>query len=564
MKSLFVGFYLLIFLPFYSVSQSCTTSAVQWFGGVVNCPDDPYRLVFHDEFEENNFDTNKWYTYYPYGVNNSDQCEFCRTHGDNEAQIYQDDNISLENGILRLTAVKENAIWYTATREHTSGMIHSKQQFFYGKFEIKCKIPSGNGFWPAFWLWGLDECDVFEICGHDVEEFNTNLHMDCDDEHYQTPQTHAAPDLSQNFHIFSVEWEPLYVDWRIDGQLVRRVHRLSTITGELIECNDDVAVNTLIWNEMIPNQPMSVIANLALSPSGSYCGNDGLDNTTPFPSTFEIDYIRVYQKTPQEGLIDLCNQSNISGADEICSANSETYTFSGPNSVNEWQMSSNLIMLDNDSTSVTVIPNPLAEGAAWVKAIFDPYQPCPQTSLTKNLWLGKPTISDIIGPRFGCTVGELNGIVDAVNYQNIQYQWQVSGASIISGQNTSTILVDPIDGPFGFTAKLKAKNICGWSDWYSEFFPTECDGEEINITMQLVVFPNPAQDYVSVNLEENKIIEKAYLFENHTEIVETIEIWNNETKTFSLENKENGLYYLLILTNNGEWFTTNSFVINKE
>ncbi len=216
MKTLiFSAFFLL--MSFTSKSQSCTQTPYIWLGGIVNCNlNTPYKLVFHDEFNGTSLDLNKWHTFYPYGANSSDQCEFCRTHG-NEGQIYKDENVLISNGTLKLKAKKENATWYTATRQFTSGMVQSKQNFKYGKFEIRCKLPPGQGFWPAFWLFGGDECDVFEYCTNEPTKQNMNLHIWCNNQHYQIPQSNTGINSTTDYHTYSVEWEPMYVDWRTDG-----------------------------------------------------------------------------------------------------------------------------------------------------------------------------------------------------------------------------------------------------------------------------------------------------------------------------------------------------------
>ncbi|MEM9920736.1 MAG: glycoside hydrolase family 16 protein [Bacteroidota bacterium] len=321
MKKLVITFLLGSFL--FSIAngqvagqENCRVTAVQWVSSTIECSDEPYKLVFYDEFDGNTLDESKWYSYYPFGENKSDQCEYCRTHGE-EGQIYEDDNVVLENGVLNLITEEDNTTWYNANRDYTSGMIYSKNHFLYGKFEIRCKVPAGTGFWPAFWLWNLDECDVFEICGHDTESLNTNLHMQCENNPQQIPQSHSTPDLSAGFHTYSVEWEPLYVIWKLDGETIRIFHRYRTVAGQTVTCGEYVPTSILFSEKIIPNEYMHVIANLALSVGDSYCKKDEVDETTPFPSTFEIDYIRVYQKEPQQGLIDLCAQGEINGPDEM-------------------------------------------------------------------------------------------------------------------------------------------------------------------------------------------------------------------------------------------------------
>ena len=121
-----------------------------WFGGGNLCVDEPWQLVFSDDFDGDSLDREKWMTWYPYGENGSDQCWFCRTHGE-EGQVYRDENAVVENGILKLVVQRESDSWYDLPRDYTSGMVHSRQAFTdYARYEIRCKIPEGDGFWPAF------------------------------------------------------------------------------------------------------------------------------------------------------------------------------------------------------------------------------------------------------------------------------------------------------------------------------------------------------------------------------------------------------------------------------
>src|SRR5688500_14175254 len=117
-----------------------------FFTGGNICSDGGWILKFSDEFNGDSLDRTKWINYFPYTETGNDQCEFCRTHGD-EGQIFTDTNLSLSEGTLKLIARKQQATWFSATRNYTSAIIHSKYdfRFMYGKFEIRCKLPYGKG-----------------------------------------------------------------------------------------------------------------------------------------------------------------------------------------------------------------------------------------------------------------------------------------------------------------------------------------------------------------------------------------------------------------------------------
>lgn len=81
------------------------------------CPEDSYVLVFEDNFNGTTINNSKWYTHYPYGVDNSDNYYFCRTHDDLigeplSQQIYLDENLEVSNGKFTIEIKRENAAWF--------------------------------------------------------------------------------------------------------------------------------------------------------------------------------------------------------------------------------------------------------------------------------------------------------------------------------------------------------------------------------------------------------------------------------------------------------------------
>ncbi len=76
--------------------------------------------------------------------------------GNNELQYYTDNisNASVADGKLTITARKENmgGKEYTSARLVTKG----KGDWLYGRFEIKAKLPTGKGTWPAIWMLPTD------------------------------------------------------------------------------------------------------------------------------------------------------------------------------------------------------------------------------------------------------------------------------------------------------------------------------------------------------------------------------------------------------------------------
>lgn len=272
-----------------------------------------YTLVFGDEFAGAVLDTNKWYTYYPYGNNaRKDSCDFCRTHA--TANVYQDTNVYVSNGILTLASHQQDIDWLGRSFSYTSGMINSKQVFTqFGKYEIRCKIPKGKQQWPAFWIFGWNtEIDVFEFTCRGPEKIEFSVHNwlsnACDN---KNPSKDApcysnrskfvdfGIDFSEAFHTFSIEYEPHLIKFYIDDVMVRVVPKYYDLRKNPIHFYP-LPPGTYYVDPAfpIPGEPVQVIANQAI------CRKHKEKNPV-FPNYMEIDYIRVFQKTIQPDLVPL-------------------------------------------------------------------------------------------------------------------------------------------------------------------------------------------------------------------------------------------------------------------
>jgi len=219
------------------------------------------QLTFSDEFSGTSLDASKWLDSYPNGA---------RTHSNNEQQYYAPEGVTFRDGKMLFTAKREKR----GGMPYTSGMVSSYGKFSqkYGRFELRARFPKGKGLWPAFWLLPTTtkwppEVDILEILGHDLTTVHfTNHWRSSAGQHRNETHRFQGVDFSADFHTFTLDWTPTALVWSVDG--VER-HRTS---------------------ENVPQEPMYVIANLAVG--GDWPGFP--DATTPFPSTMELDYIRVY------------------------------------------------------------------------------------------------------------------------------------------------------------------------------------------------------------------------------------------------------------------------------
>ncbi|MFA9558160.1 family 16 glycosylhydrolase [Evansella sp. AB-rgal1] len=220
-----------------------------------------WNLIWQDEFERNELDENKWNT------------EYWAAEKNNELQFYTPNNVRVSEGNLHLVSRRED---YKG-RHYTSGAIHTKDKFSfrYGKAEMKAKLPSGQGIFPAFWMmpnidqtW-LPEIDIMEMLGHKPDEIWMVLHwLDEKNKLTSVSTMHKGVDYSQNFHTYSVEWSPTEVVWYIDD-----IERFRT-------------------SAFVPNVDMYLYVNTAIG--GDWPGRP--DNTTIFPQLFEVEYVRVYER----------------------------------------------------------------------------------------------------------------------------------------------------------------------------------------------------------------------------------------------------------------------------
>ena len=260
----------------------------------VPCPEGEWELAFSDEFEGDRLNTADWITWYPYTDDGSDQCAFCRTHG-NEGQVFLDENVVVSGGLLKIIAIKEKAVWMGEEREHTSGMIHSRRAFGHGKYEFRCRLPEGNGYWPALWTFGQisAEIDLMEAGMQRPKRFHTSVH-NWKIKKMAHKRHRLKTSLSDDFHVFTMEWEPNIIHFYIDGSEVWQLHRFTNRRGKnLRKC--PVRPGRYRTQPVFPpeNEKLYIIAGLGIgtekTPFTKLPGPE-----TVFPNQMEIDYFRYY------------------------------------------------------------------------------------------------------------------------------------------------------------------------------------------------------------------------------------------------------------------------------
>lgn len=259
-------------------------------------------LVLNEDFD-GPINKELWYTCYD-GWN--------RCHGEDELQYYSDENVLIDNGVLRLQAKREPG-YYPVVQfvdgmaqqidsffEYTSGMLQTKTQFEYGFFEIKCKIPTGQGLWPAFWLFGNEgEIDVFEFNCSEPNKHHITIHSwPTEGNHdYCATSWSNNTSFSDDYHVYSLEWNEFKLVFRVDGVIKRIDYRYKDLNNHYVEDYYHFQEYCIYWeNPFFPTHAQSLYINLAIPSDNNGTYGPAPNSQTSFPCSFDVDYVRVYKR----------------------------------------------------------------------------------------------------------------------------------------------------------------------------------------------------------------------------------------------------------------------------
>tara|TARA_B100001989_G_scaffold184215_1_gene134116 strand:+ start:438 stop:1643 length:1206 start_codon:yes stop_codon:yes gene_type:complete len=298
--------YLLLILFSCNEEQSKYTDQ-----GDISTISENWELLWSDEFNDEELDLTKWnkLNWKPGWVNN-------------ELQAYtdRDTNIFLENGHLVLQGNIEPG--YSGTdyvgnnyvADYTSGRVNTDDKFSttYGRFDIKAKLPAGKGSWPAIWMLGesissigwpqCGEIDIMEHVGYDLGLVHGSIHTQDYNHMYGTQKSGSkyVDDVTDAFHVYSLEWSPFYLRYLIDNEPFFFVYN---------DSNGD-------FGKWPFNDPHYLILNLAIG--GDWGGVQGV-SASAFPMKMYIDYVRVYKKSDTYNYVEVTfkvdmSNENISGS----------------------------------------------------------------------------------------------------------------------------------------------------------------------------------------------------------------------------------------------------------
>ena len=254
---------------------------------------DGMKLVFSEEFNYNGKPDSTIWNY---------EKGFKRN---NELQWYQTENANCSNGRLLIEGKKvnfpnpyfipESSDWRKnrKTVNYTSASITTahKKSWLFGRFEVRARIDTAMGSWPAIWLLGSDrewpacgEIDMLEFYRPDgVPTILANVAWGSKKRFKPIWDSYKKPlkELLQ----FDKEWTKKYHIWRMDW-----TKDAINLYVDNVLYNSTLLSNTINADGTNPFlQSQCLLLNLALGSNG---GNPDQSN---FPITFEVDYVRVYQ-----------------------------------------------------------------------------------------------------------------------------------------------------------------------------------------------------------------------------------------------------------------------------
>lgn len=237
-------------------------------------PED-WKLVWKDDFKGKKLDTSKW-SRIPQG--NSDW---------NRHMSMDDRCFELKDGVLRLHGIL-NPDTSVDKRPFLTGGIWSKGKFAfqYGRIEIRARLGSAKGAWPAIWMLAeLERYGKYPRNG----EIDIMEHLNFDDVIYQTTHSYYTLNLGEKenppyygtakvnpgeYNVYGISWYPDRIVYQLNGK--------DTFTYPRVE-----GENPAQWPF---DQPFYILIDQQLG--GSWVGEVDPEQ---LPVTMEIDWVKVYQ-----------------------------------------------------------------------------------------------------------------------------------------------------------------------------------------------------------------------------------------------------------------------------
>lgn len=241
-----------------------------------------WQLVWEDDFDGTQLDLSRWETQI------GDGCPSLCGWGNNELQYYRAQNATVSGGFLTITAKEE----VFGGKAYTSARLRTRNQgdWTRGRFEMRARMPVGQGIWPAFWMLPTDnvygtwaasgEIDIMEYLGHQPDRVSGTIHFGGPapaNQYSSSSYTLPSGTFHDDFHVFALEWDECEMRWYVDGA--------------------QYAAKRSWWSDGGPypapfDERFHILLNMAVG--GNLPGPP--DGTTQFPQELVVDYVRVYQE----------------------------------------------------------------------------------------------------------------------------------------------------------------------------------------------------------------------------------------------------------------------------
>lgn len=239
-------------------------------------PGPQWVLLWSDDFNGTSIDTTKW------NVSNG------HSGINNELEYYNPDDVYLDGaGNLVLRSRKDVTLPGAGFQDYTSGQVNTagKFDFLYGRMEVRAKLPTGKGLWPAHWTLSYrctasadvsgcrfwpPEIDIMEMLGQEPTKVYQTYHYSVGNSNLGYGVTYTGPDFSAAYHTYEAEWDPGEIRFYVDGI------RTGSTTTAITNIRQHLILQTAVGGNW-PGAP---------------------DATTVFPQYHSIDYIRVFQLCP--------------------------------------------------------------------------------------------------------------------------------------------------------------------------------------------------------------------------------------------------------------------------
>lgn len=234
-------------------------------------------LVWEDNFDKPGLPDSKIWDYEVGYIRNKEEQYYTKNRLE---------NARVENGNLIIEARKDN--WENHKITSASLKTLGKKSILYGRVEVRAKLPTGRGTWPAIWMLGENirkvgwpssgEIDIMENVGYEPDVVHANIHTKAYNHAIGTGKGNkiTIEKPFNDFHVYALEWFEDHMDFYVDENLYFTYKNEGT------------------GNDAWPfDKPQYLILNLAIG--GAWGGQKGIDDSI-FPQKYYIDYVKVYKQ----------------------------------------------------------------------------------------------------------------------------------------------------------------------------------------------------------------------------------------------------------------------------